>query len=179
MPRSVRLALAGTSILAIAHVFLRLRVRSLESLLAPGFWLWLLFALWVLSGLVRRKPLCWQAAYLGTLASLILSVPLLAWWVHSSFFSGDVVPVEKLIVVVGQLLFYVGLGLGVPWLIIRALRHPSSRVWFHLVCPFCGSEKTRSADLLFRDIVCKKCGAGWRGGGQPVGPADAGRPAGA
>jgi hypothetical protein len=54
------------------------------------------------------------------------------------------------------------LGLGLPLLVVAlALGRDSAQAWFRLVCPSCGADRPRNADLLFRRARCRQCRTTW------------------
>lgn len=53
------------------------------------------------------------------------------------------------------------LGLMAAWPLFNALGTQDSRRHFGLLCPKCGSQKSKSADFLFRKVHCMACEHSW------------------
>lgn len=102
----------------------------------------------VLAAIAFRVRLGWQFARItSAIAAVLLFVALLsrglAGTTDVSLFLSAVIPMA--------------LHLG----IIAALERPSARDWFALTCPKCGSPRGGPADIVFRAVQCKDCGARW------------------
>lgn len=51
--------------------------------------------------------------------------------------------------------------LAVAGLFIFGLSRPSTRAWFGLQCPQCGSQRIKPKSLGMRRLACKACDYGW------------------
>jgi hypothetical protein len=108
----------------------------------------LTLAVLVLAAIAFRVRLGWQFGRItSAIAAVLLFVALLsrglAGTADVSLFLSAVIPMA--------------LHLG----IIAALERSSARGWFGLMCPRCGSHRGAAADVVFRAVRCKDCGARW------------------
>jgi len=126
----------------------------------------LIAVLWVLHrGFQRRNRLAWQwgritSAFSGLIAALALLVLALALLVSLGRSVPDAPP--------GWLLAYEFITSAALLYQIRllftSLGEYRTMVEFGLVCPKCGSRRTRGADLFFRAVRCHECQHRWTSG---------------
>jgi hypothetical protein len=148
MPWSVRVAAAALVLVLLvqgALVFFLLRqgqVAWAESLGAVGAMGLLLY------GLLSGARLGWLfGRFVGFFMSALLAVSAFSLWQRGTSLPLVAIPL---------------LGLGLPLLVAAlALGRPSALAWFRLVCPACGADRPRNADLLYRKARCRQCRTTW------------------
>jgi hypothetical protein len=145
-PPSIHVASLSLLLAASVQVGVAL-LASASSKVGFGQWLFAAVVLGVLLwGIARGYRLAWLwgrylTLFLGAVVAVGLGVGL---W------KGEV-PWK-----IGAIM---GLGLVLPLLATTvALGRPSALRWFALYCPGCGNASGRSADFLFREARCKRCG---------------------
>lgn len=103
----------------------------------------------ILVGIIKGNKLAWQwGRILGFLSAVLLSILAVGAIVNSD------ISVRTAGVIFGSqaILLYI---------LFFALGTESSRKYFQLVCPKCGSKKIKAGNFFFTKTKCKSCNDKW------------------
>ena len=111
----------------------------------------IVLAVLILAGIIVGHRLAWQwGRLLGLPGGLILSL--------AAFGAFSRAVEQPGFLVVGVLLAMQGLPL---FPMFFALGTQGARKHFRLICPQCGSRKSRAANFLFTKAICRNCDTSW------------------
>jgi len=108
-------------------------------------------AMLILAGIIVRHRLAWQWGRLvGLVGGIFLSISAVAFLSRAGEHP-NLLFVAILLAMQGMPLLSMFFALGTQ----GARRH------FRLICPNCGSQRSRAGNFLYTKIVCKDCDTSW------------------
>jgi hypothetical protein len=149
IPASVWLATTALGVVVAVQAALALALVRGGRVGAGHFAFAAVLAVLLLAGLLRGARLAWLwGRYLALFLAAIVAARAAVAVLHRES------DVWLTTLVVG--------GVALPLLVAAlALLRPSAFSFYRLVCPACGKETRRPADLLFRHARCGACGNLW------------------